>query len=560
MTNRSFLEQCLLLLFSFGLCVPIHAQSPAGVPNPTYWFKNTMSPGASMLGASIVGNYTLDSTEHFFNELSDYRTESSDGTWFWVVTPKFSTSNGLEFARFGDVIINDYGIQVGGSWFGYGFEENVPILLEAHYGGSKAHKVHQDLLTKKGDSSLFDVAEALYFDRILTEFDRRRVESYLGLKYSLNVTINATGAWKDYLAAEGDSVWDSQTDKYYNQEVLGLGHDTISNWYQIQTATNDSSKIIIAVDTVTFLGHQARIAVAPGSRAVFSLRTKRQWGAQSPCETHTGSPVVWEGWKFRVNDWGTVNSQFAVQLDGDLVSSSVLHPMIVLSSDGSYVEYLPVTEVGGTYRFDIPLDSIQDESNYYIAMVDSGVVCSSQVIFQTVDEISCGNANGGGVAAFVSRDLLPAKLILTHFDGREEVQNINSESFTIEGLPKGGYEIHLSNNQGLLAISTFELGKGCTCSGSEQWNISEGSPENTLTSKSLLVAYPNPASVGTYVRFDLDSEEFPLGYKIYSSDGRLVALKETNEKHWEYLFPVSGVYTVQCELENATLSAQIIIQ
>jgi hypothetical protein len=140
------------------------------------------------------------------------------------------------------------------------------------------------------------------------------------------------------------------------------------------------------------------------------------------------------------------------------------------------------------------------------------------------------------------------------------VQSINSESFTIEGLPKGGYEIHLSNNQGLLALSTFELGKGCTCSGSEQWNITEGSPENTLTSKSLLVAYPNPASAGTYVRFDLDSEEIPLGYKIYSSDGRLVALKETNEKHWEYQFQVSGVYTVQCELESAALSTQIIIQ
>ncbi|MGB0348951.1 MAG: hypothetical protein ACPGD9_03655, partial [Schleiferiaceae bacterium] len=318
MTNRSFLEQCVLLLFFLGLFAPVYAQSPAGVPNSTFWFENTIEPNAMFQGVSIVGNHFVDSTEHFFDKLEQYQTESSDGTWFWVVTPKFSTSNGLEFARFGDVIINDYGIQVGGSWFGYSFEENVPILLEAHYGGSKAHKVHQDLLTKKGDSSLFDVAEALYFNRILTEFDRRRVESYLGLKYSLNVTINATGLWKDYLAAEGDSVWDSQTDKYYNQEVLGLGHDTISNWYQIQTATNDSSKIIIAVDTVTYLGHQARSAVAPGSRAVFSLRTKRQWGAQSLCETHTGSPVVWEGWKFRVNNWGTVNSQFAVQLDEDL--------------------------------------------------------------------------------------------------------------------------------------------------------------------------------------------------------------------------------------------------
>ena len=68
----------------------------------------------------------------------------------------------------------------------------------------------------------------MYFDRILTEFDRRRVESYLGLKYSLNVTIKATGIWKDYLASEGDSIWDSQTDKYFNQAY----HQMITNEFR----------------------------------------------------------------------------------------------------------------------------------------------------------------------------------------------------------------------------------------------------------------------------------------------------------------------------------------
>ena len=50
MTNRSFLEQCLLLLFSLGLFAPVCAQSPAGVPNPTFWFENTIEPNAMLQG------------------------------------------------------------------------------------------------------------------------------------------------------------------------------------------------------------------------------------------------------------------------------------------------------------------------------------------------------------------------------------------------------------------------------------------------------------------------------------------------------------------------------
>tara|TARA_B110001452_G_scaffold251162_1_gene239948 strand:- start:4129 stop:5796 length:1668 start_codon:yes stop_codon:yes gene_type:complete len=548
------------LSLSLGVISQVHAQSPAGVPNPTFWFENTIEPKAMFQGVSIVGNHFVDSTEHFFNELEQYQTESSDGTWFWVVTPRFSSSNGAEFARFGDVIINDYGIQVGSSWYSYTYTKGRPILLQAHYGGSRAHKVHQNLLTKKGDSSLFDVAEALYFDRILTEFDRRRVESYLGLKYSLNVTINATGLWKDYLASKGDSIWDSQTDKYFNQQILGLGHDTISRWYQVQTATNDSNKLLIAVDSLTYLGHQARVPLAPGSKAVFSLRFKRNWGTQTPCESYTGSPVIWEGWKFRLTDWGNVNTQFAVQLDGNLVSSGVMNPMVVLSSDGTYVEYLRVSQVGGSYRFNIPLDSIENEENYYIAMVDSGVVCSSQVIFKTVDKITCGNANGGSVHAYMSGDLLPAQLIIRNVKGVEQVQSISSSSFEVSGLSKGSYELHLSNANGLLALSGFELGKECACTSNSTWSVKENVKGNRFATNNVLNVYPNPAKAGSEVNFELKGDEKLVRYSIYSGDGRLIAQKESSDPNWSYRFLVSGTYTVQCELENGTLSTQIIIQ
>lgn len=551
-----------LCLFQFIFLFPISgfSQSPAGVPSPAFWFKNTLTPNGSNQGVNIIGNHQIDSTVYFFDALKDYKTESSSGTWFWVVNPNFTSSNGVEFARFGDVVINDYGIHVCESFYSHNYSKNRPILLEAHYGGSNAHKVHQELLTYRGDSSLFAVAEALYFDRVLTEFDRRRVESYLGLKYSLNVTIKATGTWKDYLAAEGDSVWDSNSDTYYNQEVLGLGHDTISNWYQVQTATNDSDKIIIAVDSITYLGHEARSAVSPGSKVVFSLRSKRNWGDQTPCELNTGSPVIWEGWKFRVNHWGSVNSRFEVLVDGDLVTTGVQHPMVVLTSDASYVDFLPVSQAAGSYRFSIPLDSIENEANYYIAMVDSGVVCNSQVVFHTTDEISCGNTNAGSISAIISKNLLPAQLIVSDQKGFKQTQNISSESFKVSSLSKGRYDVHLENDEGLLALGHFELGKSCPCSSESNWTVTQGTMEQSIRTSNSIRAYPNPAYAGTSVRFEVTSVETPTRYSIYSGDGRLIEEQATTEKQWNYSFPVSGTYTVQCELENSSLSTQIIIQ
>ena len=546
---------CLLLLWPTAL----FSQSPAGVPHPTFWFKNTLNAAAAHAATSIVGNHLIDSTEHFFAALEPYRTESSDGTWFWVLIPKFDSSSGVEFARFGDVVINDYGIRVEANGYHYPFVENTPILLHAHYGGSRAYRVRQNLLTAKADSSLFEVAEALFFDRILTDYDRRRVESYLGLKYSLNITINATGLWKDYLAAEGDSLWNSQTDTYFNQQVLGLGHDTVSHWYQVQTATNDTHKIRIAVDTLAFLGHQPRSALSPGSKAVFSLREKRQWGTQLPCDPHSGNPVIWEGWKFKVNHWGTVNTRFAVELDENLVNASVLKPMVVLSSDSGYVDYLPVTTTAGGYRFNIPLDSVEDHVNYYIAMVDSGAVCLSQVIFQTVDAISCGSTNAGGISAFVARELLPAQLTLTTSEQRY-VHTIADPYVQINGLSKGVYDLHLANDNGLLALSTVQLGKDCPCAGHPEWNITQTPAERHTTAPRSITLYPNPVQANQTVYVKVNANEQPIEYLIYTRDGRLILQEETAEKRWHCSLPVSGAYVLQCKLESTTLSAQIIVQ
>jgi hypothetical protein len=182
------------------------------------------------------------------------------------------------------------------------------------------------------------------------------------------------------------------------------------------------------------------------------------------------------------------------------------------------------------------------------------------VIFKTVDEITCGNANGGSMTAFVSRNLLPANMILRNYEGVEQVQSISSSSFEVSGLSKGSYELHLSNSNGLLALSGFELGKECACTSNSTWSVKENVKDNRLAANNVLNEYPNPAKAGSEVHFELKGDEKLVGYSIYSGDGRLIAQNESSDPNWSYRFLVSGTYTVQCELENGTLTTQIIIQ
>ncbi|MEL1223599.1 MAG: hypothetical protein VW522_05070, partial [Candidatus Neomarinimicrobiota bacterium] len=53
-----FLTWSLALFNLFS--AKVHAQSPAGVPNPTFWFENTIEPKAMLQGVVIVGNHFVD--------------------------------------------------------------------------------------------------------------------------------------------------------------------------------------------------------------------------------------------------------------------------------------------------------------------------------------------------------------------------------------------------------------------------------------------------------------------------------------------------------------------
>ena len=110
MTNRSFLEQCLLLLFSLGLFAPVYAQSPGGITGQGLWQHSEDS-------TYLISNYkTLNL--HTFESAARVQLEDipNSSSLFFVFQGNFGVSVEDTLLQIGDVTLTD-----GGMYHGKGF-------------------------------------------------------------------------------------------------------------------------------------------------------------------------------------------------------------------------------------------------------------------------------------------------------------------------------------------------------------------------------------------------------------------------------------------------------
>ena len=80
------------------------------------------------------------------------------------------------------------------------------------------------------------IAEIFTFAERVSDADRQKIESYLGIKYGITLG-TSTEAEKDYINSFGTSVWDISANTGYNYHVAGIGKDSISDLNQKQSKT-----------------------------------------------------------------------------------------------------------------------------------------------------------------------------------------------------------------------------------------------------------------------------------------------------------------------------------
>jgi hypothetical protein len=78
------------------------------------------------------------------------------------------------------------------------------------------------------------VAEIFTFAERVSDSDRQKIESYLGIKYGITLG-SSTEATKDYVNSFGTSIWNISANSGYNYDVAGIGRDSISDLNQKQS-------------------------------------------------------------------------------------------------------------------------------------------------------------------------------------------------------------------------------------------------------------------------------------------------------------------------------------
>lgn len=112
----------------------------------------------------------------------------------------------------------------------WGESGNSTLLLGTPYSSGN---MGTDFTTSQfGNNALKGyVPELIVFGRMLTPDERRKVESYLAVKYG--ITLKGS-----YLDSEGNLIWDSEENEAYHHRVTAIGQDIAGNLSQPLSATS----------------------------------------------------------------------------------------------------------------------------------------------------------------------------------------------------------------------------------------------------------------------------------------------------------------------------------
>ena len=256
---------CGLLFFSSHLL----AQSPGGIPQPSVWLQGNLSANAQSKAMLNFNPALIMNNNKTSIEIPDSIASLRRTTIFTVYQSKQAAQELPVWAMtgpFGDLTLSSS--QVFSKSFGTGivFAKKVQSRLPAERPTALVHTYinrsadfavsgNIDYPTPlidfgKTTSSRADnhaqglLAEFILYEKILTEQDIAKVESYLALKYGITLERN-------YLNGSGEIVWNTGKDSIYSNNIAGIARDDQSALFQKQsTSSNQPGQLLMGIDTV----------------------------------------------------------------------------------------------------------------------------------------------------------------------------------------------------------------------------------------------------------------------------------------------------------------------
>ncbi|WP_373396607.1 hypothetical protein V8V91_17820 [Algoriphagus halophilus] len=281
-----------------------------------------------------------------------------------------------------------------------------------------------------------EIAELVTYPIILSESERRIVQSYLALKYgiSLDTSVNA------YLDGEGNQIWSNTN--YWN-DVFGIGRDDLSGLNQPQSnslntgsgdGTGQSGKGNLVISNPSSLddkdyfivGHDNGSLAEQATELPSNYRNRigREWLVQ-----HSG-------------DVGTVDLSF--DLSGITVSGTITSDFVLLiDSDGDFGNGATIVNASNFTNNVVTFNGVTIPDGHYITLVTKrGFIFQNSSLWLKADDgiTAFGNGNvsiwadQNGINSLTTRGNVTVNPEVINFN--ESVRIVNSG----DGLPANRME------------------------------------------------------------------------------------------------------------------------
>ncbi len=569
---RAFKGFLILFIFCSGT---ISAQLLEHHPEK-YWLRSQSTTSYnSLIPANFIGNYpTLNFSQDDYQKQLKGIAEEPSGTLFLVLKNQGDLSTEKPLLQIGRFVIYTNKVLLDGQELSIDTINDKASILRLNFQARPNQlfiaprvRIHEDV----------HISEIIFYDRMLEPEQRRIVESYLAMKYSVNITDNTNPELRDYLDIFKNKAWSSRLDGLYNQEVLALGRLDTIGFYQSQTYSSDAHSISLSLQPEAEPGVMPELEMEDGSLLILSR--KEQEALQQDCGS---SPEV-NTWKLRLINWQSKEPTLYLTLD--TILDSAQQPLL---TDGSTTIPLKTVELARHTQLAIPLNKMETRGDLYLTLGVPEQECDplAEVLIRDCDPM---DSTANQVYIQVQPEALPATLNLVNLNTKEALQtDLNDPAILIGQLGAGQYQLSLSNENRLLSDKVFHLGS-CenellasatdnpnpfeNIEGSPSWVVSAlpGNGPSELNEENVdaylkslgidpnttdqvvqkgIEVYPNPGSRFAPVSFRLGGlSGISFTVQIYDSKGNLMARKEFTPQgemsEFRHRFRVDGSYFIR---------------
>ena len=213
-----------------------------------------------------------------------------------------------------------------------------------------------------------DIAETLYFPRVLTAAESNRVESYLALKYGVTLNGPTTlGTPADYTSSTPTVIWSGVANPTYHNDVAGIGRDGPNPDpdldQRVSNSTNPGPQPAIANGNYDFSGTPTAQSPATQPASGSFLTWGHDGGTIPIAQSITGATAAANGintrmgrvWRTQLTNDTGLGAQLSIRIPAVMldVTPELTNPSLLISTDPNFADItrsVALTRDGLFYR------------------------------------------------------------------------------------------------------------------------------------------------------------------------------------------------------------------